>query len=154
MNIASRIEPLSDPGSVCVSEQVYYQIQNRAEFPISKLGKQALKNVQLPMNIYRIVLPWEKGSYPREHLSLKQRLAVLPLANMAPDPNDAYFADGMTEELISTISNISGLTVLSRTSVMQYKAATKNIVEIGRELNAGTILEGSVRKAGNRVRVT
>ena len=84
----------------------------------------------------------------------KRRVAVLPLQNMSPDPGDEYFADGMTEEMISTLSNISNLTVISRTSVMQYKGAKKNLGDIGKELKAGTILEGSVRKAGSRVRVT
>ena len=84
----------------------------------------------------------------------KRRVAVLPLQNMSPDPNDEYFADGMTEEMISTLSNISNLTVISRTSAMQYKGVRKNLADIGRELRAGTLLEGSVRKAGNRVRIT
>ena len=73
---------------------------------------------------------------------------------MSPDPNDEYFADGMTEEMISSLSNISNLTVISRTSTMQYKGVRKNLADIGRELRAGTMLEGSVRKAGNRVRIT
>jgi TolB-like protein/Tfp pilus assembly protein PilF len=84
----------------------------------------------------------------------RHRVAVLPLQNMSPDPNDEYFADGMTEEIISTLSNISTLTVISRTSVMQYKGVRKNLVDIGRELKAGTLLEGSVRKADNRARIT
>ena len=78
----------------------------------------------------------------------------MPLQNLSPDPNDEYFADGMTEEMISTLSNISGLTVISRTSIMQYKGVRKSLAEIGKELKAGTMVEGSVRKADNRVRVT
>jgi TolB-like protein/KaiC/GvpD/RAD55 family RecA-like ATPase len=84
----------------------------------------------------------------------KHRIAVLPFVNMSPDPNDEYFADGMTEEIISTVSGISGLEVISRTSVMRYKKTEKVVEEIGRELKAGSILEGSFRKAGNRIRVT
>jgi TolB-like protein/Tfp pilus assembly protein PilF len=84
----------------------------------------------------------------------KQRIAVLPFVNMSPDPNDEYFADGMTEEIISTVSGISDLEVISRTSVMRYKKTEKTVKEIGRELEAGSILEGSFRKAGNRIRVT
>jgi TolB-like protein len=83
-----------------------------------------------------------------------QRIAVLPFVNLSPDPGDEYFADGMTEEMISTLSTVGGLTVISRTSSMQYKGAKKSLVDIGRELGAGTLLEGSVRKAGNRVRIT
>ena len=82
------------------------------------------------------------------------RVAVLPFVNMSPDPKDEYFADGMTEEMISTLSNISDLTVISRTSVMQYKGTRKNLADIGRELKAGSILEGSVRKTGDQVRIT
>jgi len=84
----------------------------------------------------------------------KQRLAVLPFVSMSPDPNDEYFADGMTEEIISTVSGISGLGVISRTSIMRYKKTEKAVKEIGRELEAGSVLEGSFRKAGNRIRVT
>jgi len=84
----------------------------------------------------------------------KHRIAVLPFANMSPDPADEYFADGMTEEIISTVSGISGLRVISRTSIMRYKKTEKAVKEIGRELEAGSILEGSFRKAGNRIRVT
>jgi serine/threonine-protein kinase len=84
----------------------------------------------------------------------KHRLAVLPFVNMSPDPNDEYFADGMTEETISTVSGISGLSVISRTSVMGYKGTTKKVGEIGGELKAGSVLEGSFRKAGSRIRVT
>lgn len=83
----------------------------------------------------------------------RHRVAVLPLENLSPDPNDEYFADGLTEELISTISNVSGLSVISRTSVKQYKKTSKKLAEIGQDLGAGTILEGSVRKAGNKIRV-
>jgi len=84
----------------------------------------------------------------------KHRIAVLPFVNMSPDPNDEYFADGMTEEIISTVSGISGLRVISRTSVMGYKGTAKKVKEIGRELEVGSVLEGSFRKAGNKIRVT
>ncbi len=81
------------------------------------------------------------------------RIAVLPFTNISPDSKDDYFADGMTEELISALSKVPGLSVISRTSVMQYKNLAKHMPSIGRELNAGTLLEGSIRKAGNRVRI-
>src|SRR2546425_9540110 len=84
----------------------------------------------------------------------KHRLVVLPLVNISPDPGDEYFADGMTEELISALSNVGGLSVIARTSAMKYKGATKSVAEIGRELDIKTLLEGSVRKAGNKVRIT
>ena len=91
---------------------------------------------------------------PKQLTLDRRRVAVLPLQNISPDPNDEYFADGMTEEMISTLSNISNLIVISRTSIMQYKGVRKSLAEIGKELKAGTMVEGSVRKAGNRVRVT
>jgi adenylate cyclase len=153
VNIASRIEPLASPGGICVSEQVYDQIKNKFEFPFSTLGERNLKNVSEPVEVFRVILPWEKKSESESSLE-KTRIAVLPFANMSPDPSDEYFADGMTEELISTISKISELSVISRTSVMGYKKKDKKAVEIARELNVGTLLEGSVRKAASRVRIS
>ena len=153
VNIASRIEPLAPPGGICVSEQVYAQIKNKFEFPLLTLGERSLKNVSDPVEVYRVVLPWEKKSESESNLE-KTRIAVLPFANMSPDPNDQYFADGITEEIISIVSGVSGLSVISRTSVMGYKGTTKKLGEIGRELDVGSILEGSFRKAGNRIRVT
>src|SRR5262249_882386 len=87
-------------------------------------------------------------------ISGKPRIAVLPLANISPNPENEYFADGMTEELISRLSRVSGLDIIARTSIMQYKGKTKSIAEIGRDLNVNTILEGSVRKVGERIRIT
>jgi TolB-like protein len=84
----------------------------------------------------------------------RKRIAVLPFLNISPDPNDAYFADGLTEELIARLSNISGLKVIARTSIMRFKDTAKGVGEVGKELRAGTILEGSVRKAANKLRVT
>ena len=152
VNLSSRIQPLAEPEGVCISRQVYDQVQNKFELPISSMGEQRLKNVNVPLEVYRVIMPWEKkdSSPPAE----SRRVAVLPFANLSPDPADEYFADGMTEELISTVSRIDGTEVISRTSVMQYKKTSKPIREISRELDAGTVLEGSVRKAGNRLRVS
>ncbi len=106
---------------------------------------------------------WISGSKPKtrteeprpEQVVLdKHRIAVLPFSNISPDTKDEYFADGMTEELISTLSKISGLTVIARTSVMGYKSGQKKITEVAKELQVGTVLEGSVRKAGDRLRIT
>ena len=154
VNIASRMEPLANPGGVCISEQVYQQVRNKFEFPLVSLGSRSLKNVEAGVIVYRLILPWEADEGKAGFKFDPKRIAVLPFANMSPDPNDEYFADGMMDEVVSTISRIEQVEIISRTSVMQYKKNPKPIKDVARELEVGTILEGSVRKAGNRVRVT
>ena len=154
VNVASRIEPLSTPGGICLSEQVYSQVKNKFEFPMVSIGRKELKNVGEAVEVFRVVLPWEGAPVPTSGGLDKKRIAVLPFTNLSSNPEEGYFADGMTEELISTVSRIEGTEVISRTSVMQYKVAPKPIREISKELDAGTVLEGSVRKAGNRLRVS
>ena len=153
VNIASRVEPLADPGGVCLSEPVFVQVRNKVPYQFENIGAKNLKGVREPIEVYRVLLPWTVGE-PTAGRPTLPRLAVLPLTNMSPNPTDEYFADGLTEELISTISKIRDLNVISRTSVMQYKTHPRRVGEIGRELDVGTILEGSVRKAGNKVRIT
>jgi len=154
VNVASRIEPLAEDGGVCMSRQVYDHVQNKFDLPIVSVGVKTLKNVNTPMEVFKILMPWERER-PNASVPLdSKRIAILPFANMSPDPKDSYFADGVTEELISTISNISGLQVISRTSVMGYKGANKRIPEIGQELKVGSVLEGSIRKADSFVRIT
>ena len=153
VNIAARIEPLADPGGTCISKQVLDLVQNKIDARVAKMGPVELKNVKVPMEIYK-VLPQQKPMGAQPSGDLRKRVAVLPFDNFSPDSGDDYFADGLTEELIGTLSKIRELSVISRTSVMQYKGKPKQMSEIGRELNAGTILEGSVRKAGNRARVS
>ncbi len=155
VNIASRIEPLAQPGGICISEEVFAQIRNKFELPLEKLGARQLKNVERPMNVYSVKLPWGAGGGEAPAPSLdRSRIAVLPFSNISPDPNDEYLADGMTEELIDRLSQLKGLKVIARTSVMFYKKKEMKAAEIGRELEVGTLIEGSVRKAGNRIRVT
>src|SRR5437016_6052880 len=153
VNVASRMQSMADDGGICVTRQVYDQVQNKFELPLKSLGKRSLKNVRAPMEVYKMVLPWEDQQVAMAQMDAKT-VAVLPFANMSPDPNDSYFADGITEEIISTLSGVSGLSVISRTSIMGYKGTTKRVKEIGGELEAGSVLEGSFRKAGNRIRVT
>ena len=154
VNVASRIERLAEDGGVCLSRQVYDDVQNKFDLSIKSLGIKTVKNVKTPLEVFKIVMPWTKENAETSAPLDTRRIAILPFANMSPDPNDSYFADGVTEELISTISSIGGLQVISRTSVMGYKGGNKRIPEIGMELKVGSVLEGSVRKADNFVRIT
>ncbi len=154
VNLASRIVSLAEDGGVCLSRQVYDHIHDKLGLPLESIGMKKLKNVSSPLEVFRMVMPWESARGPTMTLLDTKRVAVLPFTNMSPDPNDEYFADGMTEELIATISKIREFSVISRTSVMQYKGGSKGVAEIGSELHAGTALEGSVRKYGNRMRIT
>lgn len=153
VNIAARIEPLADPDGICVSAQVYDQIHNKVSYRLEKLPTRPLKGIRNSVEVYRLALPWLPPAAPSEPLT-KNRVAVLPFTNISPNPNDAYIADGMTEELIATMSKIRGLGVLSRTAVMRYRSEQRSLDEIAKDLKVGTILEGSVRKAGEKIRIT
>lgn len=152
VNVASRIQPLAEPGGICFTQQVYDQIRNKTDLNIIEMGEARLKNVELPVGVYRIGLPGELGRRTQAKLR-PDRIAVLPFANLSPGPREGYLADGMTEEVISAVSRIEGIEVISRTSVMQYKKKPKPIPVVSRELDVGLVLEGSVRKAGNKLRV-
>jgi adenylate cyclase len=154
VNVASRIEPLAEDGGVCITRQVYDHVRNKIDLPLSSLGPRTLKNVAEPIEIYKIAMPWEETPAVQSVRSDKKRIAVLPFANLSSDPEEGYFADGMTEELITALSGVRQLTVIARTSIMKYKGSQKGASEVGKELSAGSMLEGSVRKAGNRVRIT
>jgi adenylate cyclase len=153
VNLAARIQPVAEPGGICISEPVYGQVRNKITNPIEKLPPKVLKNVQFPMDLYRVVLPWQARGQPVESPA-PTGIAILPLANISPDPNDEYFADGLTEEMITALSRLRGLRVIARASVTPYKATSKGVGEIGAELGVSSILEGSVRKSGNRLRIT
>jgi len=154
VNVASRINYLADDGGVCLTRQVYDHVQNKFELPLKSLGQQSLKNVNAPVEVYRMEMPWDEKRATQPTELDKRRIAVLPFANMSPDPADEYFADGLTEELISKLSLVKGLRVIARTSVMSYKKKDRRISEIGAELGVGSIVEGSFRKAGSKIRVT
>jgi len=154
VNVASRIGPFAENGGISLSRQVYDQVQNKFDLPLVTLGAKTLKNVATPVELYRVTLPWQQDTTPSSTQLDKKRIAVLPFANISPSPSDEYFSDGMTEELIATLSRIKSLGVIARTSIIRYKGLTKPVVEIGRELNVGTVLEGSVRVAGKKLRIT
>jgi len=152
VNVASRVVPLAEPGGVCISDHVATHVRSKIPYPLDKLSPRNLKGVREPMDVYRVVLPWEAGGSSAGSSSLP-RIAVLPFANISPDPENEYFADGLTEELITVLSQIKGLRVISRTSINQYKGTTKPVAQIGSELGADSVLEGSVRKAGDQLRI-
>ncbi|HKQ26235.1 MAG TPA: adenylate/guanylate cyclase domain-containing protein [Burkholderiales bacterium] len=194
VNIAARIEPLAEPGGICLSEDIARQIENKIELPLLRLGRADLKNIRTPVIVYRMVLPWERKQFPgseRLAFSMRQRqtrraligtggllvagglagtwiwmqaqtsaglvnnrIAVLPFVSMSASTEDEYFVDGITEELISRLSRVQGLEVIARTSIASYKGTKKNIGQIAGELNVGSVLEGSVRTASGKVRIS
>ena len=154
VNIASRIQSLADPGGICITQQVFDHVRNNEEFRTVPLGQNQLKNVQTPTEVYKVLPPTERTKLPKTETLEPRRVAALPLTILSSDQQDEYFADGLTEEIINTLSSIPGLRVIARTSVMKYRLVNKSVGEIGRELKVGTILEGSVRKAGGRLRIS
>jgi adenylate cyclase len=154
VNVASRIEPITEDGGVCLTRQVRDSIQGKFELPLVSIGPKALKNVDEPMEVFKISMPWDEARPSGLSRLDVKRVAVLPFENMSPDPSDAYFANGLTEELITTLSKIGPLTTIGRTSVMRYRSSTKGVGEVARELNSGSLVEGSVRKVANKVRIT
>jgi adenylate cyclase len=156
VNIASRVHSLADPEGICLTQQVYDQVHTKISTALTKLPPVSLKNITAPVGVYKVVQPWspQEKVRPVPEAGVGQRIAVLPLANISEDPSNEYFADGLTEELISVLSQVRDLSVIARTSVAQYKSAPKSVAQIGAELGVDTVLEGSVRKAGKRIRIT
>src|SRR5690349_7471999 len=199
VNIASRIEQLANAGGICVSMDVERQIRNALEARFEKLAPTELKNISVPMDLFRIVLPWERDTrltaesqkpnlsqrrsmpvgwigaavllliviavwflFGRYKLSSKQSgaaevpaksIAVLPFENLSHDPDNAYFADGIQDEILTRLSKIADLKVISRTSTQQYQSKPGNLSEIAKQLGVAHIVEGSVQKSGEAVRV-
>ncbi len=153
VNLASRIEKLAEPGGIAVSAQVYDQIRNKIDFPIEMMGEYRLRNVEAPAAVYKVSPVWG-GVMTEKAPPGTPRLAVMPLQNIGADLEDEYLAEGLAEEMISVLSGLPRLKVIARTSVMRYKGTTKTVSEIGKELNVGTVLEGSIRRSTNRLRVT
>ncbi len=163
VNIGSRIEKLAEPGGISISRQVYESVRNKTrDLRFESLGFQQMKNVKNDIEVFKVVMPWssEPSSMPyegsdKEETQPRSRIAVLPFVNYSAEQSDEFFADGLTEELISRLSQAKDLRVIARTSAMNYKnVREKKVRDIARELGAGTIVEGSVRKAGDKVRVT
>ncbi len=153
VNVAVRLESMASVGGVTVSQSVREHVGNRLDLGFEDLGEQTLKNIEKPIRISNVLLERAEtvmSSTPSERPSI----AVLPFNNMSGDPEQEYFSDGITEDLITDLSKISGLAVVSRHTSFTYKGKAVKAVEISRELRVDFILEGSVRKAGSRVRVT
>ncbi len=158
VNVAARLEGLAEPGSVCVSGSVHEQVVNKIEVRFDDLGPRRVKNIGEPVRAFRIrsdesaaAGPDPAGAPP---LPDKPSIAVLPFENMSADPEQEYFSDGITEDIITELSKISGLFVIARHSAFTYKGQSITLKQVGRELGVRCVLEGSVRKAGNRLRIT
>jgi TolB-like protein/Tfp pilus assembly protein PilF len=158
VNLASRIESLGTGNSILLSSKVNDELQNHKDLPTQYLGTFELKNVRVPTDIYAVDLPGLMIPKPYEIdgkiAGKKESIAVLPFINMSPDSDNEYFSDGMTEEILNALARVDGLLVTSRTSSFAFKGQNTDIREIGRQLGVKTVLEGSVRKSGNKVRVT
>lgn len=158
VNIASRIESIAVAGSVFISEKVFDEIKNQPSINTISLGFFDLKNVSRPVEIFAIsneglAVP-QQGEVSGKKAEPKNKLAVLPFVNLSNDAENEYFSDGITEELINTLSKIDGLQLTCRTSCFSFKGKNLDVREIGRTLNVAKVLEGSVRKAGNHVRIS
>ena len=161
VNVAARLEGIAEPGEICVSAVVHEQVQGRLDCTFDDLGEQALKNIARPVRVYRIgsgprASSPHAGGTPALPLPLpdKPSIAVLPFQNMSGDPEQEYFADGMVEEVITALSRIRWLFVIARNSTFTYTGQAIDVKRVGRELGVRYVLEGSVRRGGNRVRVT
>jgi adenylate cyclase len=168
VNIAARLEGVAKSGTICLSEDAYRQVRARLDLAVSDLGETQLKNIAEPIRIYSLqvglpaeakpAMPAERAapSKPAAQLALpdKPSIVVLPFDNMSGDPEQEYFSDGISEDIITDLSKVSALFVIARNSAFAYKGKAFNIPDICRELGVRFALEGSVRKAGNRVRIT
>jgi TolB-like protein/class 3 adenylate cyclase len=162
VNVAARLEGLADPGGICVSARVQEDATGKLDLTFEDLGEQRLKNIARPVRVYRVRLAVAENtpkSAPVDGalvlpLPDKPSIAVLPFANMSGDPEQEYFADGMVEEITTALSRIKWLFVIARNSTFSYKGQAIDVKQVGRELGVRYVLEGSVRKAGQRVRIT
>jgi TolB-like protein/class 3 adenylate cyclase len=157
VDVAARLEGLAEPSSVCVSARVQEDAAGRLDLTFEDISEQALKNITRPVRVYRVREAAAKNpstpAQPVLPLPDKPSIAVLPFANLSGDPEQEYFADGMVEEIITALSRIRWLFVIARNSTFTYKGQAVDVKQVGRELGVRYVLEGSVRKAGGRVRI-
>ena len=163
VNVAARLEALAEPGGICVSRVVRDQVRDKLAFSFEDMGEQQVKNIARPIRVHRILLTKSDRSEtatgglqrdPPLALPDKPSIAVLPFQNMSGDLEQEYFADGIVEEIITALSRIKWLFVIARNSSFTYKGQSVDVKQVGRELGVRYVLEGSVRKAGQRVRIT
>jgi adenylate cyclase len=155
VNIAARLEGIAALGGICLSRAAYDQVQSKLNVAVEDIGDQHLKNIALPVRVYRVSLHEDtRRSTPALTLPDKPSIAVLPFQNMSGDPEQEYFADGIVEDIITALSRFRQLFVIARNSSFTYKGRAVDVKQVGRELGVRYVLEGSVRKAANRVRIT
>jgi adenylate cyclase len=162
VNVAARLEALAEPGGICVSRVVRDQVRDKLGFSFEDMGEQSVKNIARPVRVYRIapnmaagaILPAEAAAMANLDLSKRPSIAVLPFQNMSNDPEQEYFVDGIVEDIITGLSRIKWLFVIARNSTFTYKGRAVDIKQAGRELGVRYVLEGSLRKAGSRLRIT
>jgi adenylate cyclase len=159
VNVAARLEALAEPGGICVSRVVRDQVRDKLDFVFEDLGEQQVKNIARPVRVYRVRDSGAANTSlaptpPELPLPDKPSIAVLPFQNISGDPEQEYFADGMVEEIITALSRIRWLFVIARNSTFTYKGQAVDVKQVGRELGVRYALQGSVRKAAGRVRIT
>src|SRR6478672_5723559 len=157
VNVAARLENIAEPGAVYISRAVRDFVNDAPELVLEDLGEQPLKNIAKPVRVFRIPAPDRAPSATQAAAPAvphKPSIAVLPFANMSGDAEQEYFSDGITEDIITDLSKISALFVIARNSSFAYKGKSVKVQEIGRDLGVRFVLEGSIRKAGNRLRIT
>src|SRR5262245_54461544 len=154
VNIAARLQTVAEPGAICVSAKVRDEVGRKLAVAFEDLGEQGLKNVDAPVRIYRVAGTPAVTAAAYKPSTDKPSIAVLPFANMSGDPAQEYFSDGIVEEIITSLSRMRSLIVNARNSSFHYKGRSINVKQVGRELGVRYVLEGSIRKAANRLRIT
>ncbi|MDH3738807.1 MAG: adenylate/guanylate cyclase domain-containing protein, partial [Alphaproteobacteria bacterium] len=160
VNIAARLEGLSAPGGICISDVVHQSVAGKLDLDFDDLGEQSFKNIDKPVKAFAIApsefgsnIPTPTQATDQQQSDGKPSVAVLPFSNMSGNPDDEYFSDGLTEDIITELSRFRELAVIARNSTFQFKGRAADVAHIGQELNARYVVEGSVRRAANRIRI-
>src|SRR5262245_58220013 len=157
VNVASRLEKLAEPGGICIGRNVYNQVKSKLTYAYDDLGEHRFHNIPEPVRVYRVKSAGRPRKSPQKKALLltdKPSIAVLPFQNLSADPEQEHFADGIAEDLITQLSRLRDLLVIARTSTFVFKGRAVPVQEVARDLGVRYVVEGSVRRAGNRIRVT